>query len=64
MQLAIDLSPFQADRLLERAKSLGVQPEELARAVVADLHTTLDYEVPGAAEAVLERNAELYRRLA
>ncbi len=37
MKIAIDLSPAQADRLSERAKSLGVQPEELARAAVADL---------------------------
>ena len=37
MKIAIDLSPPQADRLRERAKSLGVQPEELARAAVADL---------------------------
>jgi hypothetical protein len=34
MKIAIDLSPSQADRLRERAKSLGVQPEELARALL------------------------------
>jgi len=64
MKLAIDLSPSQADRLHERAKSLGLQPEELARAAVADLLTTPDDEFRGAAESVLQRNAELYRRLA
>ncbi|WP_437326578.1 DNA-binding protein [Sorangium sp. So ce381] len=64
MKLAIDLSPAQADRLQERAKSLGLQPEELARAAVADLLTTPDDEFHAAAEVVLEKNAELYRRLA
>ncbi|WP_437278671.1 hypothetical protein WME90_46935 [Sorangium sp. So ce375] len=64
MKLAIDLSPAQADRLQERAKSLGLQPEELARAAVADLLTTPDDEFRATAEVVLEKNAELYRRLA
>ncbi|WP_437906052.1 hypothetical protein WME95_48870 [Sorangium sp. So ce327] len=64
MKLAIDLSPAQADRLQERAKSLGLQPEELARAAVADLLTTPDDEFRAAAEVVLVKNAELYRRLA
>lgn len=64
MKLAIDLSPAQADRLQERAKNLGLQPEELARAAVADLLTTPDDEFRAAAEAVLQKNAELYRRLA
>jgi hypothetical protein len=64
MKLAIDLSPAQADRLQERAKSLGLQPEELARAAVADLLATPDDEFRAAAEVVLEKNAELYRRLA
>ncbi|WP_437547819.1 hypothetical protein WME97_47795 [Sorangium sp. So ce367] len=50
MKLAIDLSPAQADRLQERAKSLGLQPEELARAAVADLLTTPDDEFHAAAE--------------
>ncbi|KYG07812.1 hypothetical protein BE21_02260 [Sorangium cellulosum] len=64
MKLAIDLSPAQADCLHERAKSLGVQPEELARAAVADLLTTPEDEFLAAAETVLQKNAELYRRLA
>lgn len=64
MKIAIDLSPSQVDRLQERAKSLGVQPEELARAVVADLLASPDEGFLAAAEMVLEKNAELYRRLA
>ena len=64
MKLAIDLSPAQADRLRERAKSLGVSPEALAHAAVADLLSNPDNEFQGAAELVLQKNAELYRRLA
>lgn len=64
MKLAIDLSPSQADRLHERAKSLGVQPEELARAAVADLLASPEDAFRAAAEEVLQKNAELYRRLA
>jgi hypothetical protein len=41
-----------------------LQPEELARAAVADLLTTPDDEFRAAAEVVLVKNAELYRRLA
>ncbi len=63
MKIAIDLSPSQADRLRERAKSLGVSPEDLARAAVTDLLTNPDDAFLAAAELVLARNAELYRRL-
>jgi hypothetical protein len=64
MKIAVDLSPSQADRLRDRAKSLGVAPEDLARAAVADLLASPDDDFRAAAEAVLEKNAELYRRLA
>ena len=64
MKIAVDLSPSQADRLQDRAKSLGVAPEDLARAAVADLLANPDDDFRAAAEAVLEKNAELYRRLA
>ena len=64
MKIAIDLSTTQADQLRERAKSLGVQPEELARAAVADLLTNPVEEFVEAAEAVLQKNHELYKRLA
>ncbi|HSO00100.1 MAG TPA: hypothetical protein VLS89_17525 [Candidatus Nanopelagicales bacterium] len=64
MKLAIELSPSQADHLRERAKSLGISPEELARAAVADLLTSPEEEFRDAAELVLQKNKELYRRLA
>jgi hypothetical protein len=64
VKIAIELSGAQETRLRERAKSLGVAPEELARAAVADLLTNPDDDFTAAAEHVLEKNAELYRRLA
>jgi hypothetical protein len=64
VKIAIDLSPSQADRLQERAKSLGLSPEDLARAAVADLLGHPDDAFEAAAELVLQKNAELYRRLA
>jgi hypothetical protein len=64
MKIAIELSTSQAERLHERAKSLGIQPEELARAAVADLLAERDEDFRAAAEHILQENAELYRRLA
>ena len=64
MKIAIDLSEPQESQLRERAKALGVAPEELARAAVADLLGQADEEFNAAAERVMRKNAELYRRLA
>ena len=49
MQFFIELSAAQAERLRVEAERLGLKPEELAKA---------------AAERVLKKNEELYRRLA
>lgn len=64
MQLPVELSEHQIEALRERAKSLGISPEQLASAAVADLvsHPADDFEK--AAARVLSKNAELYRRLA
>jgi hypothetical protein len=64
MKLTIDLSPTQAELLRHEAERLGVAPEELARAALADLLATRDDEFKAAAERVLRKNEELYRRLA
>ena len=64
MRLAIDLTELQADRLRQEAARLGVAPEELARAAVADLLTAQREDFREAAEHVLRKNEELYRRLA
>jgi hypothetical protein len=64
MKLTIDLSPAQAERLCREAARLGLAPEDLARAAVADLLATLGDDVKAVAERVLRKNEELYRRLA
>ena len=64
MELALDLPPPQAARLREEAARLGVAPADLARAAVADLLAAKDDDFRKAAERVLKKNDELYRRLA
>jgi hypothetical protein len=64
MKLSIDLSPAQAERLRLEAERLGLTPEDLARAAIADLLATTGDDCKAAADRVLEKNKELYRRLA
>ncbi len=64
MELPIELPAAQAARLREEAARLGVPPAELARAAVADLLATKDDDFRSAAERALQKNGELYRRLA
>lgn len=64
MKLTIDLSPAQAERLRHEAQRLGLTPEDLARAAVADLLAAPGDDFKTAVERVLRRNEELYRRLA
>jgi antitoxin FitA len=63
MVLAIDLGDAEAERLREAAARLGVAPEELARALVADHLAKPAADFDAAASFVLEKNGELYRRL-
>jgi hypothetical protein len=64
MKLAIDLPPVQAAQLQSEATRLGIPVEDLVRAAVTDLLAAPDPAFHAAAQRVLERNAELYRRLA
>ncbi len=64
MKITIDLSPAQAERLRHEAERLGLTPEDLARAALADLLVTREDDFRAAAERVLRKNEELYRRLA
>jgi hypothetical protein len=50
--------------LAEEAKRLGVRVEDLAAAAVQDLLAQPDPTFQEAASRVLEKNRELYRRLA
>ena len=64
MKVAIELPPAQAAQLEAEAKRLGVPLEELARAAVTDLLAAPDAAFQEAAARILEKNRELYRRLA
>lgn len=64
MKLAFDLSDAQSEALMARAKTLGVAPEDLARAAVADVLASPSDDFRARAEELLLKNAELYRRLA
>lgn len=64
MKVAFELPAAQAEKLRQEAERLGVSPEELARAAVADLLAARDEDFKIAAERVLRKNEELYRRLA
>ena len=64
MKLAIELSSAQAERLHQEAARLGIAPEELARAALADLLAAQDEEFQAAVDRVLQKNRGLYQRLA
>ena len=64
MKLAIELTAAEERRLREQAARLGVEPADLARAAVSDLLANEDDDFRSAAERILRKNQELYRRLA
>jgi predicted kinase len=62
--ITIELPEERLQKLRELAAQLGVAPEELIRASVEGLLNRPDDRFRQAAEYVLKKNAELYRRLA
>lgn len=62
--ITIDLSDEHLSRLREIAARLGVPPEELARVGIEELIAQPDEKFNCAADYVLKKNRELYRRLA
>ena len=63
MSISLELTDEQSRRLEERARQLGVDPRDLAKAAVNDLLSRTDDDFDRAAKFVLEKNRELYRRL-
>jgi len=61
--LTLQLSDDTAQRLEVLAEKLGVSPEEIVQAGLAEQLSRLDNEYEQAADRVLQKNAELYRRL-
>lgn len=64
MKIQVELPEAQAARLQQEAARLGVPPADLARAALSDLLAGHDDEFRAAADRVLRKNEELYRRLA
>jgi pyrroloquinoline quinone (PQQ) biosynthesis protein C len=64
MVLPVELTESQLESLRQRAKALGISPEQLAAAAVADLVAKPAEDFERAATHVLSKNSELYRRLA
>ena len=62
--ISVDLSPEQEAALLESAKRLNVVPEALAGAAIRDFLVQQEADFQAAADRVLRKNKELYRRLA
>lgn len=62
--LQVAISDDRLSKLKEIAARLKVTPEELVRVSIEDLVTQPEESFRQAAEYVLKKNAELYRRLA
>ncbi|MCI0393467.1 MAG: DNA-binding protein [Chloroflexi bacterium] len=62
--ITITLPDDRLQKLNEIANRFSITPEELVRASVEELLTRPDEEFLQALEYILDKNAELYRRLA
>lgn len=63
MSVSLQLDDEESARLQERARELGVDARELAKAAVNDLLSRPADDFDRAARFVLDKNRELYRRL-
>ena len=63
MSMVVQLGDEQSRQLQDIARELQVDPAELARAAINDLVTRRSDDFERAAQFVLEKNRELYRRL-
>ena len=62
--ITIDLPDERAQKLKEMADKFGVDPEELVRASVETILSGPEEDFRSALEYVLNKNADLYQRLA
>jgi len=62
--ITIDLPEERLHLLRERARHLGTTPEELIRLSINELLDRSEDEIEQAINYSLQKNAELYRRLA
>ena len=64
MKLSVALPSAVEEQLTQAAERLNVSPDELAAAAVRDLLSRPDDDFDRAANRVLNKNRDLYRRLA
>jgi predicted transcriptional regulator len=64
MRLSVEITDTQQRHLDAMAERLQISSEALAAAALRDLLARRESDFEAAAERVLEKNAELYRRLA
>jgi len=64
MKVVFELPDARAEKLRQEAERLGIAPSDLARAALTDLLAAREEDFRAAAERVLRKNEELYRRLA
>lgn len=63
MKITVEITGTREQQLAKVARRLKVRPEELAAAAVEDLLAQPEVDFHKAAQRVLEKNRELYRRL-
>lgn len=63
-EITISLSDDHLLKLQQVAARYGISPEELVRVSIEELLVRPDEEFERAADYLLKKNAELYRRLA
>jgi hypothetical protein len=64
MRLSLEITEAQQGQLNAIAQRLNVPVDELAAAALRDLLDRRETEFEAAAQRVVKKNAELYRRLA
>jgi len=62
--LTVELTDERMQQLRAAAERLGVAPEDLVRVSIDDLLARPEPDFQAAADYLLKKNAELYRRLA
>ena len=62
--VTVNLPDQLASQIEEAAKQMGISPEEFIKAGIEEKLSLLDRDFHKAADHVLRKNAELYKRLA
>ena len=62
--MTLQIDDVKADALRQKARRVGLEPEQLLAASVDDLIGQPDSDFDDAAQRILSKNRELYRRLA